>query len=101
MPGCAISPVWPTMTMPRSSLRPNYYPSLTAMAARELSERSAAVAAVAVSLLIVGMTVWYYRINVQDPVEPAYGLYVGAGAAVAAVLCSVWSLIRAMSRSAR
>lgn len=72
-----------------------------AMAARELSERSAAVAAVAVSLLIVGMTVWYYRINVQTPVEPAYGLYVGAGAAVAAVVCSVWSLIRAVSRGAR
>lgn len=72
-----------------------------AMAARGLSERLASVAAVAVSLLIVGMTVWYYRINVQAPVEADYGLWVGGGVAVAAVLCSLWSLAAAMSRASR
>ncbi|BBY19657.1 hypothetical protein [Mycolicibacterium litorale] len=72
-----------------------------AMAARGLSERAASVAAVAVSLLIVGMTVWYHRINVHEPVQAGYGLYVGGGVALAAVLCSVWSLIAAMNRRPR
>jgi fucose 4-O-acetylase-like acetyltransferase len=72
-----------------------------AMAARGLSERTASIAAVAVSLLIVGMTVWYYRINVHAPVEAAYGLYVGGGVAVAALLCSMWALLAAMSRGSR
>jgi hypothetical protein len=72
-----------------------------AMAARGLSERAASIAAVAVSLLIVGMTVWYHHINVHAPVHAAYGLYVGGGVAIAAVLCSVWSLLAAMSRRTR
>lgn len=72
-----------------------------AMAARGLSERTASIAAVAVSLLIIGMTVWYYRINVRAPVEAAYGLYVGGGVAVAALLCSMWALLAAMSRRPR
>lgn len=72
-----------------------------AMAARGLSERAASVAAMAISLLILGMTAWYYRINVRDPVQPGYGLYVGGGVAVAALLCSVWSFVAAMSRGSR
>ncbi|BCI55126.1 membrane protein [Mycolicibacterium litorale] len=72
-----------------------------AMAARGLSERAASAAALAVSLLIVAMTVWYHRINVQDAVHAGYGLYVGGGMAIAAVLCSVWSLVAAMSRGRR
>ncbi|MGE2714019.1 hypothetical protein ACQI4L_08180 [Mycolicibacterium litorale] len=72
-----------------------------AMAARGLSERVASVAALAVSLLIVAMTVWYHHINVQDQVHAGYGLYIGGGVAVAAVLCSVWSLVAAMSRGPR
>ncbi|BBZ08940.1 membrane protein [Mycolicibacterium doricum] len=72
-----------------------------AMAARGLSERAASTAAVGLSLLIVGMTAWYYRINVHDPVEPGYGLYVGGVVAVLTLLCSVWSLVAAMSRRPR
>jgi hypothetical protein len=72
-----------------------------AMAARGLSERTASIAALAVSLLIVGMTVWYHHINVQNSVQAGYGFYVGAGMAVAAVLCSVWSLVAALSRGSR
>lgn len=69
-----------------------------AMAARGLSVRMASVAALALSLLTVGMTVWYYRVNVREPVVAGYGLYVGGGIAVAAVLLSVWALISALSR---
>jgi fucose 4-O-acetylase-like acetyltransferase len=72
-----------------------------AMAARGLSERMASIAAVAISLLIIGMTLWYYRINVHAPVEAAYGFYVGGGVAVAALLCSMWALLSAMSRGSR
>lgn len=72
-----------------------------AMAARGLSERAASTAAVGLSLLIVGMTAWYYRTNVQDPVEPGYGLYIGGVVAVVTLLCSVWSLVAAMSRRPR
>ena len=72
-----------------------------AMAARGLSERAASVAALAVSLLIVAMTVYYHHINVAEPVRAGYGFYVGGGVAVAAVLCSVWSLVAAMSRRSR
>lgn len=65
-----------------------------AMAARGLSTKMASVVAVAVSLLIAALTAWYYHLNVNPPVAAGYGLYVGAGAAVAAVACSVWTLAR-------
>lgn len=70
------------------------------MAARGLSVRVASIAALALSLLTVGMTVWYYRVNVREPVVAGYGLYVAGGIAVAAVLLSVWALISALSRRA-
>jgi O-antigen/teichoic acid export membrane protein len=63
-----------------------------AMVGRGLSARAASVAALVISLLVVGLTVWYYHVNVKPPVSAAYGLYVGGGAAAAAVLCSVWAL---------
>ena len=40
---------------------------------------------------------WYYHINVHPPVSAGYGLYIGAAVAIAAVLCSVWSLAASMS----
>src|SRR6202047_4982318 len=63
-----------------------------AMVGRGLSVRAASVAALVISLLVVGLMVWYYHVNVKSPVSAAYGLYVGGGAAAAAVLCSVWAL---------
>jgi len=63
-----------------------------AMVGRGLSVRVASVAALVISLLLVGLTVRYYDINVKPPVSAAYGLYVGGGAAGAAVVCSVWAL---------
>jgi hypothetical protein len=73
-----------------------------AMSARGLSVRAASLAALALSLLIVGVTVWYYHLNVRTPVTAGYGLYVGGGVAVAAVVCSAWALVSALSgRAAR
>lgn len=72
-----------------------------AMSARGLSARLASAAALVLSLLIVAMTAWYYTINVEPPVSAGYGLYVGGGLAVAAVLFSVWSLIASISSPRR
>lgn len=68
-----------------------------AMAARGLSARVASIAALVLSLLIAGMTGWYYHLNVRAPVTAGYGLYVGGGVAAIAVLCSVWALVSALS----
>ena len=67
------------------------------MAGRGLSARLASAAALAISLLLVALTVWYYHINVHPPVSAGYGLYIGAVVAIAAVLCSVWSLAASLS----
>jgi len=73
-----------------------------AMAARGLSARAASAAAVALSLLIAGLTGWYYHINVRSPVTAGYGLYVAGAVAVVAVLCSIWALVASLSgRTAR
>ena len=63
-----------------------------AMVGRGLSVKPASVAALVISLLVVALTVWYYDVNVKPPVSAAYGLYVGGGAAAAAVMCSAWAL---------
>jgi len=68
-----------------------------AMAARGLYPRLAAIAAVAISVLLVVLTVFYYRLNVAPPVAAAYGLYIGLGVAAAAVLCSTWATVVAFT----
>ncbi len=68
-----------------------------AMAGRGLSVRLASVAALIISLLIVGLTVWYYKLNVSPPVSADYGLYVGAVGAVCAAVCSVAAVIAALA----
>jgi hypothetical protein len=67
-----------------------------AMVARGLSVRVASIAALVISLLIVGLVAWYYKLNVNPPVSAEYGLYVGGVAAIGAVACSVASLIAAV-----
>jgi hypothetical protein len=67
-----------------------------AMAGRGLSSRSASAAALAISLLIAVLTVWYYHLNVVPPVAAGYGLYVGAAGAAGALCCSVWALVSAV-----
>lgn len=64
-----------------------------AMVARSLSPRFAAVTAVMLSLVIVTLTWFYYRLNVHSPVVAGYGFYLGSVFAVASVLCSTWALI--------
>ena len=68
-----------------------------AMVGRGLSVKFASIAALIISLLIVALTAWYYKLNVKPPVAAEYGLYVGAVAAVCAVLCSVWALAAALA----
>jgi fucose 4-O-acetylase-like acetyltransferase len=67
-----------------------------AMVGRDLSAKSASVAALLISLIVVALTVWYYDVNVKPPVSAAYGLYVGGAAAAAAMLCSMWALVASL-----
>ncbi len=72
-----------------------------AMAARGLSARLASSAALAISVLLVALTAWYYRLYVYEPVSAGYGLYVGAAVALAAVLLSVWAMVAAWAMASR
>jgi hypothetical protein len=72
-----------------------------AMAARGLSARVASSVALAISVLLVVLTVYYYRLYVYSPVSAGYGLYIGAVVAIAAVLLSVWAMAAAWAAAAR
>jgi hypothetical protein len=72
-----------------------------AMAARDLFGRLASTAALAISVLLVVLTMWFYRLYVYAPVSAGYGLYLGAAAAVFAVLLSVWAMVAAWSSAGR
>jgi hypothetical protein len=72
-----------------------------AMAARGLSARVASSAALAISVLLVVFTVWYYRLYVYDTVSAGYGLYLGAAMALVAVVLSVWAMLAAWATGAR
>ncbi|MCB0923388.1 MAG: hypothetical protein KDB50_02400 [Mycobacterium sp.] len=66
---------------------------LGALVAREISPRLAATAAVVISLLVMVLTWWFYRVNVSSPIAAGYGLYLGAVWAVGSLACSVWALV--------
>jgi hypothetical protein len=68
-----------------------------AMVGRGLSAKLASVAALVISLLLVALTVWYYRLNVKGQVSAEYGLYVGALGAACAVACSIVAVIAALA----
>ena len=70
-----------------------------AVAGRGLSIKLASVAALAISVLLVALTVLYYKRNVSPPVSAEYGLYVGAVGAVCAVACSLWTVAAALAAS--
>lgn len=72
-----------------------------AMVARGLSVKTASVAALVISLLIVTLVWWYYKLNVNPPVSAEYGLYVGGVAALGAVVCSISSVIAAIAAGRR
>jgi hypothetical protein len=68
-----------------------------AMAARGLFGRLASSSALAISVLLVVLTLWYYRLYVYSPVSAGYGLYLGGTAAVCAVVLSVWAMFAVWS----
>jgi hypothetical protein len=68
-----------------------------AMVGRGLSVRIASIAALVISLLIMALTVWYYKINVSSQVSAEYGLYVAAVGAVCAAACSVAAVVAALA----
>jgi hypothetical protein len=72
-----------------------------AMAARGLSARLASSTALAISVLLVVLAVWYYRLYVYPPVSAGYGLYLGAAVSVVAALLSVWTMLSAWSATNR
>lgn len=69
-----------------------------AMAGQGLSERLASAAGLLISLALVGLTVWYYMLNVKPPVNAGYGLYTGGGLAILAALFSLWALLSTLGR---
>jgi hypothetical protein len=68
-----------------------------AMVGRGLASRLASLAALAISLLLVALTAWYYKLNVNPPVSAEYGLYVGAVGALCAVACSLTAVVAAIA----
>lgn len=72
-----------------------------AMSARGFSARLASTAALAISVLLVVLTVWYHRLYVYPPVSAGYGLYLGVGVAISAALLAVWAMVTAWATGAR
>src|SRR5260370_34622657 len=52
-----------------------------AMAARGLSGRLASTTALAISVLLVVLTMWYYRLLVAPPMRAGYGRFIAAAGA--------------------
>jgi fucose 4-O-acetylase-like acetyltransferase len=72
-----------------------------AMAARGLSPRAASSAALAISVLIAVLTMWYYRLYVHPPVAAGYGFYIGATVTSLAIVLSVWAMVVAWASMER
>ncbi|MCV7419189.1 hypothetical protein H7K45_01420 [Mycobacterium yunnanensis] len=66
-----------------------------AMSARRLRPKLASTAALGISVVLAVLVVWYYRLYVGNPIVAGYGLYVGAGAVVAAAVLSVFAMVTA------
>ncbi|MCH9666358.1 MAG: hypothetical protein K0U76_08595 [Actinomycetia bacterium] len=71
-----------------------------AMAARGVSARLASTVALSISVVLVVLAVWYYRLYVYPPVAAGYGLFIGGAVALAAVLLSVWTMLTAWKPAA-
>jgi hypothetical protein len=72
-----------------------------AMAARSLYAKVASTAALGISVILVVLVLWYYRLYVASPVAAGYGLYVGGGAVVVAAVLSVFAMVAAWSELGR
>ncbi|MGD9619680.1 MAG: hypothetical protein AB7G47_05370 [Mycolicibacterium sp.] len=66
-----------------------------AMAARSISARLASTVALSISVILLVLAVWYYRLYVYPPVAAGYGLYLGGTVALLSVLLSVWTMLAA------
>lgn len=69
-----------------------------ALVGRGLSTQIASFVALAISLLLVALTAWFYSINIGPQISAQYGLYVGATGAVCAAVCSLAMAVAAVSR---
>jgi hypothetical protein len=72
-----------------------------AMAARSLYAKLASSAALGISVLLAVLVLWYYRLYVANSVGAGYGLYVGGGAVLVAVVLSVFAMVAAWSEMGR
>jgi hypothetical protein len=72
-----------------------------AMAARGLSARIASTAALSISVLLAVLALWYFRLYVAPPIAAGYGLYVGGGATVTAMVLSVLAMVAAWSEASK
>lgn len=64
-----------------------------AMAARRLSPRLSSSTALAVSVLITVLAVWYYRLYVTPPITAGFGFYIGVVTGVVAAVLSVLAMV--------
>jgi hypothetical protein len=72
-----------------------------AMSARSLSPRLTSTVALAISVLIAVMALWYYRLYVASPIAAGYGFYIGAVASIVAVVLSVLAMVVAWAEASR
>lgn len=68
-----------------------------AMSARGISARMASAVAMSISVILVVLAAWYYRLYVYPPVSAGYGLYIAGGVALAAALLSAWTMMASWS----
>ena len=57
--------------------------------------------ALAISVLIAVLTMWYYRLYVHPPVSAGYGFYIGAAVTGIAIVLSVWAMVAAWAAVGR
>ena len=72
-----------------------------AMAARGLSARIASTAALSISVLLMVLAWWYFRLYVAPPIAAGYGFYIGGAATAVAVVLSVLAMVAAWSDGSR
>lgn len=72
-----------------------------AMAARSLYPRLSSTAALAISVFLTVMVVWYYHLYVAAPISAGPGLWIGAAAVVIAVVLSVMTMVAGWAEGGR
>ena len=70
-----------------------------AMSARNLSPRVTSTVALAISVLVAVLAVWYYRLYVTPPISAGYGFYIAVVATLVAAVLSVLAMAVAWGRT--